>query len=166
MPRCCHKPRNGFRKAFQHARVVTLRCFLLCLEFRPRNDFNIFKQRRIPCLGCMGKGSWIFKIRFLQPIGTWKTQRMTQNNTKQTIPYPLHVRRDAMLAALQSACKQLCSCWYTAMTTSHTWDLTNTISHVWQQKIERADMAFRLYSNTLGNEFLETQLFEQEFNWF
>ena len=98
MPRCCHKPRHGFRKAFQHARVVTLRCFLLCLEFRPRNDFNIFKQRRIPCLGCMGKGSWIFKIRFLQPIGTWKTQRMTQNRLYRT-PY--------MFDEMQ--CLQLCN---------------------------------------------------------
>ncbi len=105
----------------------------------------------------MGKGSWIFKIPFLQPIGTWKTQRMTKNR-----PYPLHFRRDAMLGARKSTCKQQCSCWYYALNTFHTWDLTNTISHVWQQEIDKANLAFRLFSNTLGNEFLETQLSQQE----
>jgi len=81
------------------------------------------------------------------------------NDTKQTIPLTCSTRCNACSSAIsmQAAVFVLIHC-------------NEHISHLGPDQhnqpclatiIEKADMAFGLYSNTLGNEFLETQLFNK-----
>ena len=111
------------------------------------------------------------QIPFLQPVRTWKIQRMTKNIKKPTIAdYSLtfSTRCNASSCAISMPAEvfvlTLCNDdMLHCGPDQHNHPCLAT-------KMDKADMAFRcffrLFSNNLGSDFLETQLSQQDFKWF